>query len=201
MVAEGGPLDFVPTPNAWLASAKEGKGVGGDALRLAVAQAIASVAKTYGHPVAGPDLARFTHAVGDAAPGACRAYVLLGAPTREIDLAETPDHSPCVQRDLARKHGPGGTYGQGEGRAAAAALAFVRDWVDALHDGAKLMSGAPKKALDDVLAAVDADLVKLDLEKVEAPSGNAWALGAAQHGTPASDAGIERKVTTWDAGR
>lgn len=190
MVAEGGALDAVPSTNAWIASAREGRGVGGDALRLAVARALAALAKTWARHVEGDDLGKLAAAVARATPGACRTYALFASGKGDFELADTPDHSACVQRDLGRTHGPGGTYGQGQGRAAAGALAFVRDWADALHDGAKLMDGAPKKALDDALAALDVDLAKIDLEKVEAPAGNAWALGSAQHGTPAPDAGV-----------
>lgn len=187
MIADGLALDAVPSPGAWIASAKDGKGAGGDALRLAVARALVAALGPWAKHVAGADLTRFAHDVGAVMPGACRTYVKLGGGA--LELADEPDHSACVQRDLGRKHGPGGTYGQGDARAAAGALAFARDWVDALHDGSRLMTGDAKAALDATLATIDADLAKLNLEKVDAPAGNAWALGSAQHGVAVPDAG------------
>jgi hypothetical protein len=91
-----------------------------------------------------------------------------------MDPAESPDHSACVQRDLARKDGPGATYGQGIFRGAAAALASWKETIAALHEGSSQMSGRTREVLDKRLSAIDGATAKIALKKVDAPAGNAW---------------------------
>ena len=122
--------DWFRGADVWLASMKSGKGAGADSLRLAVARQMTAAAPEVGKKLddergALPVL----NAIGSAIPGACATYTALanGIPTTAMPPEMTPDHSACVQKDLARKDGPGGTYGRGTWRAAEGAVALWKD--------------------------------------------------------------------------
>jgi len=183
----------VPEPHIWLASIGKAKGSGADALRLAVALEMSSVAGKHSHAIDTDEDARaFLADVAAAIPGACNTYAALGEgkPEGSLLLDETPDHSPCVQHDLSRKDGPGPTYGEGLFRAVAGALALWKAELAALHEGSALMDGRPKAALEARLIALDDATPKILPKTVSAPAGNVWSQTRTQHDTSlAPDAG------------
>lgn len=156
-------------PEAWIKVVRISKGAGPDALRVATAQRLQSIAKTYGHAIETEEEARKLMKDVSALAGACDTYVDLAAGKKdeELPLTEQADHSPCVQRDLSRKLGPGGTYGFGFWRAAMGALSLARDYADALEEGSKLTTSKlpPIKVTD-----FDA----IQIKKVETPDANRW---------------------------
>jgi len=167
----------VPSPDVWLASMHKATGPGADALRLATALAMARVADKHARPLdTDADARAFLADVAHAIPGACKTYASLGAGADPdaMPLVESPDHSPCVQRDLSRPTGPGGTYGQGLFRGAAGALALWKAALAALHDGAGVTRGDARVALDRRLATLDAATPKIVPKIVAAPAGNTW---------------------------
>lgn len=183
----------------WLDVLRQGKGSGADALRLAIGLRLAKVLPTYAHALTDAELPAFFKDVGRALPGSCKTYALLGDGKADatLDVAEMSDHSACVQKDLAREGGPGGAYGQGPWRAAAALQTRARAAAKAIQDGASLM-GAKYKQVADARAktALDA-LGNMVLVKVDAPAGN-WTGDALSesHG----DGGI-KTLQLGDAGR
>jgi hypothetical protein len=113
-------------------------------------------------------------AIGAAIPGACATY---GAVGNGVDMASMPlemmpDHSACVQKDLGRKDGPGGTYGRGAWRAAEGAVALWKDTARALKDGIGVMSGKPRATVEAKLNTIDETTAKIELKKV--PREDAW---------------------------
>jgi hypothetical protein len=73
-------------------------------------------------------LARVAHNLAGVPPGAWETYALVGnMPVPAMPPAKQPDRSPCVQRDLERKDGPGAAYSHGVWRAAAGAMALWKD--------------------------------------------------------------------------
>lgn len=174
-IARDGRGSAAGQPDAWIKIIKVSKGPGPDALRHATAQRIAAITKAYAHDVTSDDEARKLLRDVAALPGACNTYAKLGAGVDDATLPLTvqADHSPCVQKDLGRNGGPGGTYGQGLWRAAQGALAFARELTVALAEGEKLMSKAPAVHV----ALKDFDPIKL--KTVDAPPGNNWS----EHGT------------------
>jgi hypothetical protein len=141
----------------WLAGLAGGVGAGADALRVAVAESMRSAAATVGRPAVEEEAGRaFLDAVSRAIPGACVTYRLTaeGAAAPPEYIA---DHSPCVQRDLSRREGPGGTYGVGLWRAAAGALAFWTEAERALRRGLGAMQDATAKArVEGALGTIEA---------------------------------------------
>ena len=188
--------DWAPAPDTWLASVRTGKGPGGDALRLAIARQMAAGATDVAkNMVDEKDAIKLLKVVGGAVPGACATYAALGNGMKAEDLpvAAMPDHSPCVQKDLERKDGPGGTYGRGTWRAAEGALALWKEEARALREGAATMSGKPKATLEAKLAAIDAASAKAGLKKV--PREEGWIQEMAEihgdAGVSMSDAGAQ----------
>ena len=180
--------DWAAAPDTWLASVRTGKGPGGDALRLAIAREMAAGAADVGKSVDDEkDARKLLKVIGGAIPGACATYAALGngMKTEDFPVAAMPDHSPCIQKDLERADGPGGTYGRGTWRAAEGAVALWKDEARALHDGAEKMSGKPRATLEAKLGAIDAATAKLALKKV--PREEGWLKDMAEvHG----DAGV-----------
>jgi hypothetical protein len=140
VVARDGKGEWVPAPDAWLFTVKSGSGVGADALRFAMAEAIAERAGSLPHLVQTDDDARaLMRAVAASVPGACDTYARLGA-GMDVNAGppeRTADHSPCVQKDLERATGPAehGKYGTGLWRGAMGALALWREAGEALKEG------------------------------------------------------------------
>lgn len=178
-------------PDAWLKVIKVSKGPGPDALRIASAARVRAIAKAYAHDVTTDDEARKLLRDVAALPGACDTYAKLGAGADDatLPLGVQADHSPCVQRDLGRTGGPGGTYGFGLWRAAAAALALTRELALALAEGEKQMAKPPFH-----VTAADLDGVKL--KTVETPEANRWSEHAS---IPHADAGMPKLLE--DGGR
>jgi hypothetical protein len=139
-VAREGRGEWLPAPEAWLATVRAGTGPGADALRFAMARAITESATSLAVPVATEGDARaLMSAVARSVPGACDTYARLG---EGIDPEAGPpertaDHSPCVQQDLERKGGPRehGRYSAGVWRAAMGASALWKDAIAALNEG------------------------------------------------------------------
>src|SRR5262249_50061732 len=146
---------------------RTGGGPGADALRIALARAMSEGASDVARSVDDEGAATaLVRAVSVAVPGACTTYGLLGsgAGTERLAPELSADHSPCVQKDLERKDGPGGTYGHGLFRAAEGAAALWRDAVRALRVGLAKMNGAPRAAVEDRLGALEAGLAKIQLK-------------------------------------
>lgn len=168
VVARDGHGDWIANLDTWLSSMKSGKGAGPDALRLAVARRLAEAAPLVGRKIDEEKDARaMMKAVASAVPGACATYMLLGEGA-QIDkmLPElSPDHSACVQKDLGRREGPGGRYGEGLWRAATAATVVYRETARALRIGAGSADPKVKAALDANVAEIDAATEKIDVKK------------------------------------
>lgn len=196
LLVSDGHASWLTGPTVWLAAAKSGKGAGGDALRLAIAKGLAATAESLGRELtADEDARRLMATVASSIPGACDTYALLGAAADESTLTpvRSPDNSACVQKDLARTDGPGGAYGYGLWRAAAAALALWKDAVRALDAGASLTTSAPREALDGYLKTVDAATAKIVLKQVDRPVGNRWSDGEHTAGSVAPMGGGPKK--------
>ncbi|CAN5562390.1 hypothetical protein BH09MYX1_BH09MYX1_34140 [soil metagenome] len=173
LVARDGHAEWATNQNEWLAVMRKGKGSGADTLRLAVAMRLAKVLPTYAHALTDGELPAFFKDVSRALPGSCKTYALLGDGTADAGLAleDQSGHSACVQRDLGREGGPGGTYGQGPWRAAAALLALARETAHALTEGAALMSGKYKDAAAERAKTATDAITKIALVTVSQPAG------------------------------
>jgi len=181
-------------PNVWLAAMRKAAGPGADAMRLAVALEMTRVVAKHAHAIdVDADARAFMTDVARAIPGACKTYEALGAGADPDAMPpqDSPDHAACVQHDLSRTLGPGGTYGQGLFRGAAGALALWKDALAALKEGAAHTDARAKSALDRRIATIDAATEKITLKVVAAPAGNTWGQMVQEHTAPlgASDAG------------
>jgi hypothetical protein len=177
----------VGSPEVWLAAMRRAAGPGADALRLAVALEMSrTVSKDARALETDEDGQGFVLHVAAAIPGACNTYDLLGAGKNPDTMPpqDSPDHSACVQNDLARKDGPGSSYGQGLFRAAAGALALWKAALSALHEGSGQMQGTSRAALDQRLVTLDAETAKIVPKTVAAPGGNLWNHLAQGHSAP-----------------
>jgi hypothetical protein len=172
----------------WRIVAQTAKGAGADALRLAIAMRMAEIAPKLGKSIDDErDAIAIVRAIGTAIPGACATYAALPedpAAIEKMAAAESPDHAPCVQRDLTRADGPGAAYGFGVWRALEGAIALWKDERRALVDGAALMSGKPRDAMTARLAIIDAATTKIAAKKVTVP-GNDWAHASPSASVPA----------------
>ncbi len=161
--------DWFSNADAWLGAMRTGKGAGIDALRLAVARQMAAAAPDVGKAVnEEKDTLPLMLAIGNAVPGACATYTALasGIEDKALPVEMMPDHSACVQKDLARKDGPGGTYGRGLFRAAEGALALWKETAAALREGLAAMGGRPRQTVEAKLGAIDEATKKVTLKKV-----------------------------------
>ena len=173
--------DWIPEPGTWLASMRAAKGPGADALRLAVAHEMALAAPKLAHKAMEEmDARAMMKEIAGAIPGACATYADLGAGVDEKTLPpeRTSDHSPCVQRDLGRAGGPGGTYGQGLWRAGMGALILWKEEALILRDGSAHMDGKAKERLLAQLAIIEDASTKMEMKPVETPKNGAlYAIG------------------------
>ncbi len=172
VVMRDGRGDWLAHPDTWLADVKNGKGTGHDALRLAIARKMADAAPVVGRKIDDDATANAVmKAVVGAIPGACATYWLLGsgADPSTIPLELTADHAACVQKDLARREGPGASYGSGHLRAAEGALALWRETERALRLGLPLAEPGPKAVLTKKLAVIEAATSKIETKK-QAPT-------------------------------
>jgi hypothetical protein len=170
--------DLAVDADRWIAAMTIAHGDAADALRLAVAHNMAELAPRIGKRI--DDEAEATamvHDVAAALPGSCPTYVAMAStPIEKMAPAERPDHSPCVQRDLERKDGPGAKYGYGVWRAASGVAALWKDEARALRSGLAAASPSTRAVVGKRLAVIDAASGKIDLKKVEAP-GRVWMQG------------------------
>ncbi len=167
-------------PPAWLATAKLGKGAGGDALRMAMGRRLADGVPAFGHKLDDEGEGRKLLAViAQAIPGACSTYEDLGAglDPNAMPPEQSPDHSSCVQKDLTRGDGPGGAYGFGLWRGVAGGLALLKEAVRSLDLGSALMSGAKQTTLVTWVAKVKPAVAAIEVKQVDRPVGNAWSEG------------------------
>jgi hypothetical protein len=171
--------DLVPEADRWIAATTLARGFGADALRLAVAHGMAEMAPRVGKRIDDEaEAAKLVHDLAGVLPGACETYVLLGsgdpASLEKLPPAKRPEHSPCVQRDLERKDGPGAAYGTGVWRAAAAIVALWKDEARALRTGLAETDEAARPALQAKLAVIDAATAKIALKTAAAAGGGSW---------------------------
>lgn len=171
LVARDGRADLAAHADLWLGALKGGTGVGADALRAAVSRSMEQAAPTVGRRIEGEASSReVLRAVAAALPGACPTYALLGrgeAPAK-LPAELGPDHAACVQRDLARREGPGASYGAGLPRALEGALSLWRETERALRLGGPSADAALKPKLDARLAIIEAATQKIATEKLTA---------------------------------
>ncbi|MBX3232657.1 MAG: hypothetical protein KIT84_16915 [Labilithrix sp.] len=197
VLARDGRGDALPRVDTWLADLRDGKGTGHDALRLAVAKKMAEAAPAVGRKHDAESTRPALRAVVSAVPGACPTYWLVATDdASKLPPELTPDHSACVQRDLARREGPGGAYGAGMPRALEGALAIWRETERALRLGAPNASPSAKATIESKLAVIEAATQKIETERVDVRTSAATiaAIGEAHAEagvaiTPRADAG------------
>lgn len=168
LVARDGRGDQIAHAEAWLGVLKGGKGVGADALRAAVSRAMVESAPVVGRRLETEADARAAmKAIAASIPGACPTYRLLGKGDVLTTLPPElgPDHAACVQRDLARREGPGPSYGAGIPRALEGALALWRETERALRLGAPGADLSVKPALDQRLPTIEAATQRISTER------------------------------------
>lgn len=171
VLTRDGHGDWIPNADTWLGSIRSGSGAGPDALRLATMRRMVDAAPLVGKKLEDEKDARaMMRAVAGAIPGACPTYAMLGNGIEEAKLAAelSPDHSACVQKDLSRRDGPGGSYGEGVWRAAMGASTLWREAARALRLGLSSADAKTKAALEAKLTDLDAASTKLDVKRVEA---------------------------------
>jgi hypothetical protein len=165
--------DWLAHSDNWLGSLKNGKGPGPDALRMAVARKMAEGAPRIGRKIEDEKDARDAmKAVAEAIPGACPTYWLLGTGSDDTKLAaeHSADHAACVQRDLKRREGPGGSYGSGTFRALEGSLALWRETERALRIGVANAGGAAKTTLEAKLKTIEAATQAIGTKKIASAS-------------------------------
>ena len=157
--------DLVPDPDRWIAALTMARGYGADALRLAVAGAMADVPAPLGTTIGDEvQAAKLAHALAGALPGACDTYAMLDAGVERLPATKRPDASKCVQRDLERKDGPGASWGKGAWRAAAGALALWKGEARALREGLPSADPVVRAVLEAKLAIIEAATTKTELK-------------------------------------
>lgn len=162
--------DWVAHSDEWLGSMKNGKGSGPDALRLAVARKMAEAASLVGRKIEDDKAAAETmKAVAGAVPGACPTYWLLGTGTDPATLAaeHSAEHASCVHKDLARREGPGSSYGSGTFRALEGSLALWREAERSLRIGLPSMSASAKATIEPKLKTIEAATQAIVTKKMQ----------------------------------
>jgi hypothetical protein len=150
--------DWVAHVEDWLGSLKTGKGSGPDTLRLAVARKMAEASPRIGKKLEEEkDALDAMKAVAGAIPGACPTYFLLGSGTdpSKVPAEHSADHAACVHRDLARREGPGSSYGSGTFRALEGSLALWREAERALRLGLAAASPSAKATIENKLKIIE----------------------------------------------
>lgn len=150
--------DWVAHVEDWLGSIKTGKGSGPDTLRMAVARKMAEAAPRVGRKLEEEkDALEAMKAVAGAIPGACPTYWLLGSGTDPAKIAaeHSADHAACVHRDLARREGPGSSYGSGTFRALEGSLALWRETERALRLGLASAGPGAKAMIETKLKVIE----------------------------------------------
>ena len=161
--------DWVAHSDDWLGSLKNGTGSGFDALRLAVARRMADSAPKIGKKLEDDKEARDAmKAVAASIPGACPTYWLLGSGTdpSKIPAEHSADHAACVHHDLARREGPGSSYGSGTFRALEGSLALWRETERMLRLGLTNAGPAVRAVLERKLAIIEPATQAIATKKV-----------------------------------
>jgi hypothetical protein len=152
--------ELVPDEDHWTTALRQAHGPGADALRLAVANGMATLAPRVGKSVTDEAEAKaLMHDVAGVLPGACETYVLLAGPKAPA-ASKSPDRSACVKRDLERKDATAPS-GPGVWWAAAGMAALWKDEARALREGAALAEGPAKAALESKLEVIEAATAKM----------------------------------------
>jgi hypothetical protein len=170
VLVRDGRGDYMASSDTWLAAIKSNKGTGADALRLAVARKMAEAAPRIGRAIEDEKTAvDVLAAIASAIPGACPTYQLLGAGTdpAKIPAELTADHAACVHKDLTRREGMGGSYGEGTFRALEGALALWRETERALRLGLASSEPPVRAALEKKLAAIEPATQKVATKKID----------------------------------
>lgn len=165
--------DWIAHPEHWLAALKVGKGSGLDALRLAVARSMAEAAPLVGRTIEeDKDAQTAMKAVAGAIPGACPTYWLIGSGADPAMLAaeHSAEHSACVQKDLQRREGPGGSYGAGTFRALEGSLALWRETERALRLGLPHAAPAARATIEAKLKTIEAATRSIATKKLASNS-------------------------------
>lgn len=179
--------DRVAHANWWFDAMKNGQGIGQDILRLAMAKKMADAAPLVGRTFTLADGAAAKaalKAIAAAIPGACPTYYLVATDTPNVPPEQAPDHSACVYQDLARRDGPGGTYGEGLFRALQGAVSLYREAERTLRMGMGNADAGPKATIEKKLATIEAADKKIVLPEQQFRS------NAAMFGMFHEDAGI-----------
>lgn len=176
--------DWVAHSDNWLASLKNGKGSGPDALRLAVARRMAEAAPLVGRKIEDDKTAlEAMKAVAGAVPGACPTYWLIGSGTDPKTLAaeHSAEHASCVHKDLGRREGPGSSYGEGVFRALEGSLALWREAERSLRLGLPNTGASAKATLEPKLKTIEVATQAIATKRVESatPAPVTEALGEA----------------------
>ncbi len=200
VLTRDGRGDWLTNADAWLADVKDGKGTGHDALRLAIARRMVLGAPAVGRKIADDAAASEAMlAVANAIPGACPTYRMLGSSVdpRGIPTELTADHAACVQHDLARREGPGASYGAGHMRALEGALSLWRETERALRIGLAVAEPGPKAMLEKKLAVIETATRKIETKKLP-PTAPVALFGLV--GEMHADAGVPIFAAAPDAG-
>jgi hypothetical protein len=166
--------DWLGNADAWLGTIKSGKGIGSDVLRLATARKMAEESPAVGKKLDDEAAAKSAIlAVVRSVPGACPTYWLVatGSDPKTMPPELDPDHSACVQKDLVRREGPGGSYGTGTFRALEGALAVWRETERALRLGMAHAEPDPKAVLEKKLPTIEAATAKIESKKLPPDEG------------------------------
>ncbi len=164
--------DLLPELDPFLSQLKNARGPGVDALRLAVAEAMAGSASAVGTKVeTDRDVTALAAAITGAIPGACATYGAIGrgAALAKLPPDVHPDHAACVHKDLGRREGPGPRYGAGMLRAAEGAAAAWRETERALRVGLDHASPGARERVTAKLVLIEAATARLSIKKVDAP--------------------------------
>ncbi len=188
--------DWVAHVEDWLGSIKTGKGSGPDALRMAVARKMAEAAPRVGKKLEEErDALEAMKAVAGAIPGACATYWLLGSGTDPSKIAaeHSADHAACVVHDLARREGPGSSYGSGTFRALEGSLALWRETERALRLGLASAGPGAKGMLETKLKVIEPATQAIATKRIASATPPAAVLML-------GDVHAEAGVPLWDAG-
>jgi hypothetical protein len=162
--------DLVAHADVWLGAIKTGTGSGIDALRLGVARAMAGASPAVGRSIdEDKDALAALAAIGGAIPGSCPTYQMLGAGVdpKTIPPELSADHAACVQRDLSRREGPGGRYGEGIFRALEGSLALWREAERALRLGSDKAAPQAKLGMTRYLATIESATQKSKTKQLD----------------------------------
>lgn len=184
----------LPSPKLWAAVIERSNVRGASILRLATARAMLDVKPLVTAPPTDDEAMRaLLRAVAGSVPGACVTYRLLaeGKDPRTLAPELRPEHSPCVQGDLARPGAAGASFGAGLPRAVAGAQSAWRATLASLKAGAS-------KFPDPKHAQLARDIAELEAATLVAPRADDAPKAALDFVHGHIDAGI---IVARDAGR